>query len=288
MTQATPESELVNKTILITGATGGIGLAASRELARRGATVLMVGHRPEHDRGVVAGVVEETLSECVDYYCADLAVQAEVRDLARRVSDEQPRLDVLINNVGGFFMSHGLTPDGIERTWALNHLNTFLLTWRLRDLLQASAPARVINVSSDAHRGTGLDLDAPGSKRGFPAYGQSKVAMNMLTFALARRWAGTGVTVNAVHPGFVDTGLYRWLPGVGRFLFKPVLSLIAKSPEEGAEPLVRLATDPALADTTGTYWTPAGQTRASRLCYDQDKQARLWDLTFAMVDEAGD
>lgn len=277
---------LLDTTIIITGATGGIGLAAAEELARRGAKVLIVGHRPEHDREVVARLTRETGNDRVGYYAADLAVQAEVRDLARRIRAEQPRLDVLINNVGGFFMRREVTPDGFERTWALNHLNTFLLTWCLRDLLQAGAPARVINVSSDAHRGGRMHWDdLQGERRysGWAAYSQSKVAMNLMTFALARRWEGTAVAVHAMHPGFVDTGLYRHLPEIIRPLFKPMMKLIAKSPAEGAEPLVRLAIAPEVAGDTGGYWTHAGRVRASKACYDRQAQSRLWDLTMQMV-----
>lgn len=275
------------RTILITGATNGIGLAAARELARRGAHVVMVGHRPETDKALVADVIETTGNPHVAYEAADLAVQAAVRALAERVRTAHDRLDVLVNNVGGFFPQRRVTPDGYEMTWALNHLNTFLLTWELRDLLRSSAPARVVNVASDAHRGARkidfADLQAEAGYRAFGAYSQSKLAMIMLTYELARRWEDTGVTVNAVHPGFVDTGFYSYLPKVVRRLFKPILSLIAKSPEEGAETLVHLAVSPEVADVTGTYWVDGEERRSSIPSYDLEAQARLWDVTLRMV-----
>ena len=275
------------RTILITGATNGIGLAAARELARRGAHVVMVGHRPEKDKALVADVIEATGNPHIAYEAADLAVQAEVRALAERVRTAHDRLDVLINNVGGFFQQRRVTPEGYEMTWALNHLNTVLLTWELRDLLRSGAPARVINVASDAHRGARKiafdDLQAEAGYRAFTAYSHSKLAMIMLTYALARRWEDTGVTVNAVHPGFVDTGFYRYLPKVVRWLFKPILSLIAKSPEEGAETLVYLAVSPEVADVTGTYWVDGEQRRSSTPSYNLEAQARLWDVTQQMI-----
>jgi NAD(P)-dependent dehydrogenase (short-subunit alcohol dehydrogenase family) len=290
--------DLAGQTVLITGATGGIGLAAARALARRGATVAMVGHRREPDQEAVAAVVEAAgEAERVVYYDADLLRQDAVRELAERVRADQSRLDVLINNVGGYFSERALTVDGYERTWALNHLNTALLTCELLDLLKASAPARIVNVSSDAHKGARLKgarrngallseevaTGASNRAKGFRVYAEVKLAVVMATYALARRLEGTGVTVNAVHPGLVATGFFRELPAV----FQPLLPLLARSPEQGAAPVVHLAASDEVAGVSGTYWTPRGKARSAGVSYDEAAQEQLWATTLTMVGQPG-
>ena len=237
---------MAGKVCLVTGATAGIGLATARSLARQGATVVGVGRNPQKCEKVAAGIRTETGNPAVEFLQADLSAQAEVRRLARAVVDAYPRLDVLVNNVGAFFMSRRLSADGFEMTWAVNYLGVCLLTELLLDTLQASAPSRIVNVSSDMHRSARLNFDDLQGERkysGMKAYGQSKLALVMYTYDLARRLAGTGVTVNALHPGFVASSMYDSSGGVVKLL-APLIKLMAVSPEAGAETSVYLATSP--------------------------------------------
>ena len=245
----------------------------------------MVGHRPAHDEAIVESVRREPGAATIGYLQADLSAQADVRKLAQAYRELFPRLDVLINNVGGYFMSRRTSPDGIELTLALNHLNVFLLTCLLLDELKASAPARIINVASDAHERSRFDFSDPqGEKRyrGFKAYGQSKTAMIMMTYELARHLEGSGVTVNALHPGFVNTYLFRNL-GCASAVVRFFIKLIAKTPEQGASTTVFLATDPGVAGVTGKYFTNEKPVRSARFTYDEDAQKKLWAWTVDMV-----
>ncbi len=270
---------------LITGATSGIGLETARALARQGGTIVMVGHRPERDEAIVESVRREAGAATIGYLQADLSAQADVRKLAVAYKELFPRLDVLINNVGAYFMGRRVSPDGIEMTLALNHLNVFLLTCLLLDELKASAPARIVNVASDAHQRSSFDFSDPQQEkkyRAFRAYGQSKTAMIMMTYVLARRLEGTGVTANALHPGFVGTNFYRNL-GCASAIVQFGIKLIAKTPEEGASTVVYLASDPGVADVNGKYFVNKKPIRSANFTYDEEAQQRLWAWTVQMV-----
>lgn len=278
-----------DQVIMVTGATSGIGLATARDLAEKGATVVLVGRNAEKGAQKVAQIEEETGNRRVDFMLADLSVQEEIRQLARRFQDEFERLDVLVNNVGGFFFGHQYSADGIEMTLALNHLGVFLLTRLLLDRLKESAPARVVNVASDEHRRFELHLDnleLEGEWSGRKAYGQSKRAMAMFTFELARRLEGTGVTANAVHPGFVATPLYTKGGGILKTLgpiMMPLIRLLAKSPEEGAETVVYLASSPQVEGVTGKYFVDKEPVRAAEETYDKERAQRLWEISEEMT-----
>ncbi len=273
------------KTCLITGATAGIGLATAAGLARMGATVVGVGRDAAKCAEVGARLRQEAGHPAIEYLTADLSSLAEVRRLADEVAARHPRLEVLVNNVGAFFMQRRLSADGFEMTWALNYLGVCLLTERLLPTLRANAPARIVNVASDVHRNARLNFDdLQGERRysGFRAYGQSKLALVMWTYDLARRLAGTGVTANAVHPGFVASDLYKASFGNIKWL-APLLKRIALSNEQGAATSIYLASSPEVAGVTGQYFAKQQAVRSAPASYDAAATARLMAVTAVMI-----
>jgi NAD(P)-dependent dehydrogenase (short-subunit alcohol dehydrogenase family) len=199
---------MIGKVCMVTGATNGIGQVTALELARRGGTVIVVGRNQEGALSTVNEIQQETGNQAVDFLLADLASHSQIRSLASEFLRRYKRLDVLVNNAGAMFLRRQESPDGIELTWATNHLSYFLLTLLLLDLIKNSAPARIVNVSSNAQYGNPVDFaDLQNEKRYWfmRAYGRSKSANVLFTYELARRLEGTGVTANALHPGFVRT-----------------------------------------------------------------------------------
>ena len=280
-----PTRSMAGKTCLVTGATAGIGFATALGLARHGATIVGVGRNPDKCRAVAAQIRQETGNLAVEFVQADLSVQAEVRRFTEEFQRSHPRLDVLVNNVGAFFMSRRLSADGIELTWALNYLGVCLLTELLLDTLKASAPSRVVNVSSAMHSGAQLKFDDLQGQRkysGMKAYGQSKLALLMYTYDLARRLAGTSVTVNALHPGFVASDMYRSSGGFIKLL-GPVINLMAVSPEAGAETSIFVAGAPEIEGVTGKYFVKKQAVASADASYDTAGTARLMALSAAMV-----
>jgi NAD(P)-dependent dehydrogenase (short-subunit alcohol dehydrogenase family) len=272
---------------LVTGATGGLGRVVARELAKRGATVVVAGRDPARVRATVEEIRAQGGDPASDGLVADLSSMAEGRRLAEAFRRQYPRLDVLINNAGAIFARRQLTADGYERTFALNHLAYFLLTNLLLDRLEATAPSRVVNVASRSHRsGTIVFDDLQGARRyglgGGRAYSQSKLANVMFTYELARRLAGTGVTANAVHPGFVATGFGEgngWLVGLGMKL----AHRFAITPEAGADTILYLASSPEVEGVTGTYWVKRRPVASSPASYDEAAQRRLWDVSAGLT-----
>ncbi len=280
-------NELNGKTILITGATNGIGKVAALELARKGATVAIVGRDPQKTAQTVGEIREQSGNQAVDGLVADLSSLADIRRLADEYRQKYSRLDVLVNNAGGIFANRQLTADGYERTFALNHLAYFLLTNLLLDMLKASAPARIINVSSRSHLGAALNFDDLQNQQhygigGGQAYGQSKLANVLFTYELARRLAGSGVTVNAVHPGAVATGFGENNAGAMRFAMR-VFHLFALTPEQGADTIVYLASSPDVEGVTGKYWVNRKPMSSSPASYDEAAQKRLWAASAQMT-----
>ena len=282
MTAATVDLE--QQVHLITGATSGIGLETARALACQGATVVVAGRDEQKARRVVADLRRDTGSARVDYLLADLTIQAEVRRMADQFRARYQRLDVLVNNAGGFFWRRRETADGVEKTFALNYLAPFLLTNLLLDLLRAGAPARIVNVSSVMHRSAVLDLDDLQLERGYnspKAYARSKLALILFTYELARRLEGTGVVANALHPGFVATGIGLKSP-LDKIL-KPVMRLFAVSTKEGARTSVYLASSPQVAGVTGEYFKRERPARSSPASYDEELARRLWEISAPMA-----
>jgi NAD(P)-dependent dehydrogenase (short-subunit alcohol dehydrogenase family) len=281
---------MTDKVCLVTGATSGIGLATALGLARQGATLILVARNRERGAAVLARIREESGSTCGQFFAADLSAQAEVRQLATDIQARYPHLDVLINNAGSFFHKRQESADGIEMTWALNVLGPVLLTRRLLPSLRASGSARVINVSSVVHRGARIHFeDLEGKKRynRLRAYSQSKLAIVLLTYELARRLDGTGVTANVLDPGFVATGIIS--ENASRFwrLFQSAANLVAVSPQVGAQTGIYLASSPDVARTTGRYLKGSRPVRSAPRSYDLVAAQRLWRVCLEMTGEAG-
>jgi len=271
---------------LVTGATTGIGLATAEGLARAGAHVILGARSAARGEAARERVARATGSERLEVAVADLSVQAEVRRLADEVARAHPRLDVLVNNAGLVMGRRVETADGIETTWAVNHLAPFLLTNLLRDKLVASAPARVVTVASDAHSGARLDLDDPQfARRRFSSmtvYGHSKLANILFTAELARRLEGTGVTANCLHPGVVASEFGTRPGGLFSFGWR-LLRPFVLTPERGADTSIYLATSPEVADVTGRYFYRRKPIDPSREARDPDLARRLWEASERMT-----
>ena len=269
---------MLGRTCLITGATFGIGKATALGIARRGARVVIVGREAERTQATAVWLRRESGNPAVEYLIADLFSLAEVRRLAQAFAAQQERLDVLVNNAGGFFSERATTADGFERTWALNHLAYFRLTLDLLPLLKASAPARIVNVASNVHARGRVDFDDLGGARrydGVRAYCQSKLANVLFTYALARRLADTGVTANCLHPGMVATGISRNMRGIPR-LFMNAVSAFILTPEQGAATSIHVASSPDAEGVSGKYFVKRTPARSCLLSYDEALQERLW------------
>jgi NAD(P)-dependent dehydrogenase (short-subunit alcohol dehydrogenase family) len=270
-----------DKICLVTGATSGIGRVAAQALAQQGATVMLVGRNPERTAATVSRIQQATGNPHVEGLLADLSTQAQVRHLAGEFQGRFTRLDVLLNNAGAFFAQRHVSDDGIEMTLALNHLGYFLLTHLLLDTLKATPAARIVNVSSEAHRLARFNFADPQGKHrygGWRAYGQSKLANLLFTYELAQRLAGTDITANAVHPGLVATRFGHNNRGLMALCIR-IAQCMALSPEQGAETLIYLATSPTVAGVTGMYFVKKRSVESSKASYDQAAAQRLWQLS---------
>ncbi len=277
---------MTGKTVLITGATSGIGRAAAIGLATMGARVGITGRDRSRAEAAAAEIARASGKPAVDVFVADMSSQSEVRRLADEVLTTYPRLDVLLNNVGGFWAHRHMTADGLEHTLAVNHLAPFLLTSLLLERLIASAPARVVTVSSAAQSMGKIDFDdLMGETRysGQRAYNQSKLANVMFTYELARRLQGTGVTATALHPGVTRTGFGADDPNLMMIPIIAVLRPFMKSPTRGAETAVYLASSPEVEGVTGRYFADREARKSQDSSYDAATTARLWDVSAELV-----
>jgi len=271
-------SDLAGRTILLTGATGGIGLEAACVLAARGASLVLVGRDAERTRRAVERVAGHAQPGRVSSHLCDFRSQAQVRRLAAEVRARHDRLDVLVNNAGTVFAAREETEDGVEATFAVNHLGYFLLTRLLVDLVEKGENPRIVNVASEAHRGAAIDFDDLSTRRGWNtvrAYGRSKLANVLFTRALAQRLEGR-VSVNCLHPGVVDTGIWSHSPA----LVRPALQLLSRlffiSAEKGGRTIVQLAADVEGGSVTGAYFKNLRQSTPSRAARDDAAAERLW------------
>jgi retinol dehydrogenase 14 len=284
--QASPDARpMAGKTVLVTGASGGIGGATAVGLGALGAHLAITGR----DRGRTEAAAREIHAAGdgqVEVFIADLSSQQEVRRLADEVLQTLPRLDVLVNNVGGYWDSRHVTADGLEHTFALNHLAPFLLTNLLLDRLKQSAPARVVTVSSNAQAMGEIDFDDLQGERSYSgarAYNQSKLANVLFTYELARRLQGTSVTANALHPGVVSTSFGAQDPRRIQRLLIPFLRPFMKSPAKGAATSIHLASAPDLEQVTGGFFVNGKPKRSSKRSYDEAVAARLWQVSADLV-----
>ncbi len=269
------------KTCVITGANSGIGKETAFALAEAGATLALVCRDADKGRQAVDEVKRRASGAPVTLYVSDLSSQRQIRDLAARLDADLDRIDILVNNAGLIMGERVLTEDGIETTFAVNHLAYFLLTHLLLPKLGASASARIVNVASDAHKSGTIDFDDIGGEKsyaGWKAYGQSKLANVLFTYELARRLGDAKVTANCLHPGVVGTNFANAGPFFIRFFFglaKPFLI----SPKKGAATSIYLASSPDVEGVTGKYFSNRRATRSNAESYDTAVAERLWELS---------
>lgn len=270
---------------VVTGATSGIGKETAVALARAGATVAVVCRTRDRGEAALAEIRRRAGHDAVSLFVADLSSQRAIRTVAAELRAALPRIDVLVNNAGLALRDRLVTEDGFENTFAVNHLAYFLLTRLLQPTLLASAPARVINVSSEAHRWGSIrfdDLMGEATYDGWKAYAQSKLANVLFTYELARRLDGTGVTANCLHPGLVGTAFASRGPSLIRILSRLARPLL-RSPASGAATSVYLASAPEVATVTGQYFAGRRARRSSRASYDRALAARLWGVSERLV-----
>jgi NAD(P)-dependent dehydrogenase (short-subunit alcohol dehydrogenase family) len=272
--------DMKGKTCLITGGNSGIGKATALGLARMGATVVIVARSKEKGDSALAEIIAKSGSRSVELTVGDMSSRDSIHRLANDFKAQHDKLHLLVNNAGVYLTRRIATVDGLESTFATNHLGPFLLTNLLLDLLKANAPSRIVNVTSDAHNGAKINFeDLQGEKRfsGWQAYGQSKLAMILFTHELAKRLEGTGVTVNSAHPGVVRTNFANnnGLVTFGFRLMRPFFI----SPETAAKRILYVATSPDLEGVTGSYFTKMHAEKSSQESYDDESAKRLWQVS---------
>jgi retinol dehydrogenase-14 len=274
------------KICMVTGANTGIGFYTALEIARLGGAVIIIGRNREKCENAVSMIQRETGNLAVEYLLADLSSQAQIRSAAAQFNAKYDRLDVLVNNAGGAFLRRTLTEDGIERTFAVNHLAYFLLTNLLVEALKNSPGGRVINVSSGGHYGQQLDFDNLQLSKSYSiyrAYGRSKLSNVLFTYELARRMAGTHVTSNALSPGMVATDIWKKVNRLLTPFITPVIKHYGQSPLEGAQTSIYLATSPDVEGVTGKYFADCKPVHSSAASYDLDAAKRLWEVSLRLT-----
>jgi NAD(P)-dependent dehydrogenase (short-subunit alcohol dehydrogenase family) len=267
------------KVVVITGATSGIGRIAAEALAAQGARIVLVARDQSRAERILERLRAVGPQVAHQAHIADLSGLAATKQVGEKIAAQEPRIDVLINNAGNVYARRALTADGLECTFALNHMAYFVLTHALRERLLAASPARIVNTASGAHRRNSLDFDDLQMERGYralTAYGRSKLANILFTRELARRLAGTGVTANCLHPGFVATGLGQRDAGFFGAMMR-VAMVLAGKPERGAKTIVHLAASPDVASATGGYYIDCREAQPSRAAQDDAAARRLWE-----------
>jgi NAD(P)-dependent dehydrogenase (short-subunit alcohol dehydrogenase family) len=282
---STRNVDMKGKICLVTGATSGIGRITARELARMGATVVVVARDPRRGDETVGAIRAETGNPAIELMIADLSSLASIRQLGREFKVRHDKLHVLVNNAGAVNATRRTTVDGMELTFATNHLGYFLLTHLVLDRLKASAPSRVVSVSSTAHKGKAMTWDDLQHEQRYApvqVYGESKLANILFTYELARRLDGTGVTANCLHPGVIASGFAQNDPGWIRFGFKLLRPFIL-TPEQGARTSIYLASSPEVEKVSGKYFVRSTAVRSSRASYSVADARRLWEVSEELV-----
>jgi NAD(P)-dependent dehydrogenase (short-subunit alcohol dehydrogenase family) len=283
-------ASLAGKTVVVTGGTGGLGWQTALALAAMDARLVLIGRDPARGEAALDYLRRQSAGAAVEAHYADLSGLDGVRGIAATLGEKLDRIDVLVNNAGAIFNRREVTEDGLERTFALNHMGYFLLTLLLWDKLLRSAPARIVNVASEAHRGARLDFaDLQSSKRygGWKAYRRSKLCNILFTRELARRLAGSGVTANCVHPGFCATGIGNNTSGWFRRGVRLAKRLFAIPPERGARTLIYAAAAPELADVNGAYFIDCRPATPSPEAQDDESARRLWEASARIAGPGG-
>ena len=276
-----PRVNMAEKVCLVTGGNSGIGKSVALGLAKMGATVVVVSRNKEKGETAVTDTVEKSGNKNVELIQADMSSQNSIHQLVNEFRARHEKLHLLINNAGVYLTKRSETEDGLESTFAVNHLGPFLLTSLLVDILKASAPSRIVNVTSDAHKGARVNFDDLQGERkfsGWQAYGQSKLAMILYTRGLAKKLEGTGVTVNSAHPGVVRTNFAKNNGGLVMLGFR-FLGIFFISPESAAKRILYVATSPDLEGVTGKYFTKMHEVKSSQESYDDDSARRLWQIS---------
>nr|XP_046227549.1 retinol dehydrogenase 12-like isoform X2 [Scatophagus argus] len=273
--------KLDGKTVVITGANAGIGKETAIDLAKRGARVIMACRDMERAQAAAKDVIESSGNKDVVCMKLDLSDSKSIREFAEAINQEEPKLNILINNAGVMACPYGKTADGFEMQIGVNHMGHFLLTYLLIDLIKKSAPARIVTVSSMAHSWGSINLEDINSEKRYDkwkAYSQSKLANVLFTRSLAKRLEGTGVTTYSLHPGIVKTELSRHMSGVQMFLLT-MLKPISKNSVQGAQTTIYCAVEPSLEKESGGYYSDCAPANCSAAGKDDDLAQKLWELT---------
>lgn len=274
------------KLVMVTGATSGVGYYTALEVARMGASVVILGRSPAKCIASVQSIQRETGNSAVSYLLVDLSSLAQVRSTVQTFLSQHDHLDVLVNNAGAAFLFRKESADGYELTFAINHLSHFLLTCLLLPVLQASPSARVLNVSSCSHNGVQIDfnnLQTTHLYNPYKAYGRSKLANILFSYELARRLAGSHVTSNALTPGMVDTDIWKKVHPLLTPILSPFIHHYGQTPQQGAQTSIYLATSPEVEGITGYYYANSHPLHSSPASYDPDSARCLWDLSAQLV-----
>lgn len=280
------ESLGTGKMICITGATDGIGKVAAMELAKQGYTLALVGRNSEKGQRVLSEISQDSGNENIRFHRCDLSSMADVRKLAEEIKTEYDQLDVLLNNAGAYFSEFEKTDEGFERTFALNHLSYFLLTDLLLEMLENTKSSRIVNVASDAHQGSKLsfdDLQGFDGYKGWPAYCKSKLANIMFTYELDRRIEGRGITVNCLHPGFVDTNFGNNNSGSAKIGLNVAKKVAAISSAKGGLTSIYLASSEEVEGVSGKYFSKCKPKKSNKASYVEADQEKLQHITEAFL-----